>query len=193
MNDLANMVVPEVYPALELKCEEYGFDQPSDLHIGSLLKSLVASKPNSNILELGTGIGLSLSWMIEGLDEHSRITSLDNDPKLIALAKEYFDDDPRVTILCQDGEEWIEQYSGDKFDLIFADTWPGKYNHLEETLDLLKVGGLYIIDDMNEEPNWPEGHAEKASQLIHTLETKAGLTVVKMDWSTGIIICTKQF
>ena len=31
---------------------------PSDLFIGTLLKTLITSKPKSKILELGTGIGL---------------------------------------------------------------------------------------------------------------------------------------
>ncbi|CAC9536201.1 hypothetical protein [uncultured Gammaproteobacteria bacterium] len=29
-------------------------------------------------------------------------------------------------------------------DFIFTDTWPGKYNHLEDTLKLLKIGGMYV-------------------------------------------------
>jgi hypothetical protein len=31
---------------------------------------------------------------------------------------------------------------------------------------MLKPGGLYVIDDMLPQPNWPEGHAAKAEVLI---------------------------
>ena len=65
-----------------------------------------------------------------------------------------------------DGSEWLKTYEGPKFDLIFADAWPGKYYDLEETLNLLKDGGFYVIDDMNPAPDWPEGHHDKASGLI---------------------------
>ena len=41
---------------------------PSDLYIGSLLKTLIASKPNAKLLKLGMGIGLSLSWMTDGME-----------------------------------------------------------------------------------------------------------------------------
>ncbi|MEH0154065.1 class I SAM-dependent methyltransferase [Limibacter armeniacum] len=165
---------------------------PSDIYIGTLLKSLIASKPKANILELGTGVSLSLAWMIEGLDEHSNLTSIDNDPKLIGIAKDFFGNDPRLNLICIDGTEWIKNYSGDKFDLIFADAWPGKYSELEETLELLKVGGFYVIDDMTPQPNWPEGHNEKAENLTAYLESREDLTMTKMNWSTGVIICTKK-
>ena len=183
---------PKSFAQLEAKCREIGFTMPSDIYIGTLLKSLIASKPKANILELGTGISLSLAWMIEGLDEHSTLTSIDNDPKLISIAKEFFGNDSRLNIVCIDGAEWIKNYSGDKFDLIFADAWPGKYSELDETLKLLKVNGYYIIDDMNSQPNWPEGHSEKAKNLTAYLESRKDLTMTKMNWSTGVIICTKK-
>ncbi len=193
MNDSLIPDIPKVYPQLEAKCKEIGFTMPSDIYIGTLLKSLIASKPNSNILELGTGIGLSLAWMIEGLDKHSRLISIDNDPNLIGIANDFFGNDPRVQLICSDGSDWIRNYDGPFFDLIFADAWPGKYSELDETLQLLKVGGLYVIDDMNPQPNWPEGHAEKAENLIEDLASRQDFTMTMMNWSTGVVICTRRF
>lgn len=191
--DQSNILdTPKVYSQLEARCEEIGFTMPSDIYIGTLLKSLIASKPGGHILELGTGISLSLAWMVDGMDENARLVSIDNDAQLMDVAREFFGDDPRVQLVCDDGAKWIQSYEGDQFDMIFADTWPGKYNTLEETLQLLKVGGFYIIDDMNPASDWPEGHAEKAKNLIDYLESREDLTMTKMDWSTGVIICTKR-
>ncbi len=184
---------PAQLAEIEAKSEEIGFSMPSDRYIGSLLRTLIASKPNSNILELGSGTGLSLSWMVDGMDKRSQLTTIDNDPKLIEIVKHFFGTDKRVKILCADGSEWLKDYSGAKFDLIFADAWPGKYSELNITLDLLKIGGLYIIDDMLEQPNWPEGHAKKAEQLITLLENKENFKITKLNWSTGIIIAAKKF
>lgn len=192
MNESNILDSPESFSKLEKKCEEIGFTMPSDIYIGTLLKSLIASKPKSNILELGTGVSLSFAWMIEGLDEQSKLTSIDNDPQLTAIANDFFGNDPRLNLICVDGTEWIKNYSGDKFDLIFADAWPGKYSELEETLELLKTGGFYVIDDMIPQPNWPEGHSEKAENLTAYLESRKDLTMTKMNWSTGVIICTKK-
>lgn len=77
-------------------------------------------------------------------------------------------------------------------DLIFADAWDGKYYHLNETINLLKQGGIYIIDDILPRPNWPEGHQDKANVLITMLEQRHDLQIVKMCWASGIIVGIKQ-
>lgn len=164
---------------------------PSDMYIGTLLKTLVASKPSGSFLELGTGMGLSLAWILEGMDAASKLVSIDNDMDLINIAKGFFRDDSRLQLICADGEDWIAQNQDERFDLVFADAWPGKYSYLEETLELIKVGGFYIIDDMEEQPNWPEGHSEQVLSLVNKLETRQDYTITKMDWSTGVIVAVK--
>ena len=193
MNDLNILDKPKIHSEIENKSIEIGFTMPSDLHIGTFLKTLITSKPKSTLLELGTGIGLSLSWMIDGMDSESRLISIDNDPKLIEIAKNYFGQDKRVEIICADGTEWIKNHNENKFDLVFADAWPGKYSEIEEILDMIKVGGLYIIDDMLTQPNWPDGHQENVDKLIEYLENRKDFNLTKMNWSTGIIIATKKY
>ncbi len=184
--------VPRVYPDLLQKCKDIGFSMPSDVYIGTLLKTLVASKPGGDFLELGTGIGLSLAWMVDGMDEKSALITIDNDAELIEIAKKYFKDDERVTVLCEDGSEWITNYYGTPFDLIFADAWPGKYSKIDEILNLVKPGGFYIIDDMTAQPNWPDGHEENVDRLVDYLEKREDFTLTKMDWSTGVLIAVKK-
>lgn len=191
MDDTKILNIPLIHPQIEKVCAETKFTMPSDLYIGSLLKTLIRSKPMSNILELGTGIGLSLSWMIDGLDNSSKLTTIDNNQDLIDNAFQFFGHDKRVTILCEDGAAWIKQYKGEKFDLIFADAWPGKYSETDEILELLKPGGLYILDDMLPQPNWPDNHQANVDKLIDYLEERKDLTLTKMNWSTGIIIAAK--
>jgi len=183
---------PAHYPAILAKCEELGFSMPSDIYIGTFLQTLIASKPGGNVLELGTGIGLSLCWMIEGLSADTSLISIDNDPQLTKVAQGFFGTDERVELICEDGSDWIKRNKEASFDLIFADAWPGKYSELEETLAMVKVGGFYVIDDMNPQPNWPDGHAEKAEALITYLESRDDFSLTKMDWSTGVIMMCRQ-
>ena len=183
---------PKIHSQIELKSKEIGFTMPSDLYVGTLLKTLISSKSDANILELGTGIGLSLSWMIDGMDKKSSIITVDNDPKLIEVANHFFGQDERVEIVCQDGSDWIKSYKGKLFDLIFADAWPGKYSEINEVLRLLRVGGFYVIDDMQHQPNWPDGHQELVNTLIDYLEKRDDINLTKLNWSTGIIIAVKK-
>jgi len=183
---------PEQYDSLLNKSKEMGFTMPSDIYIGTLLKTLVASKPAGNFLELGTGIGLSLAWMVQGMDKDSKIISIDNDSELVEVAKLFFEDEDRLELICGDGGKWLEEHEGHSFDLIFADAWPGKYSHLDTALALLNKGGYYVIDDMQKQPNWPEGHEEKAKELVRVLDARKDMTITKMNWSTGLIVAVKK-
>lgn len=193
MNDTNILDLPSKYLAIEAKCKEIGFTMPSDIYIGTFLKTLITSKPKANLLELGTGVGLSLVWMIEGMDKYSKLTTIDNDPQLIEIAKGFFEEDERVEIVLADGAEWIKNYNDVQFDLIFADAWPGKYSEIDEMLELVKVGGFYLIDDMLTQPNWPEGHQEKVNDLVDYLEKRDDFNLTKMNWSTGIIMASRKY
>ena len=184
--------IPKIHPQIERKSEEIGFTMPSDIYIGTFLKTLISSKPGGNFLELGTGIGLSLSWMVDGMDTNSRLVSIDNDPDLVAIVRQYLGNDDRVKLLCQDGADWIRNYQGDKFDLIFADAWPGKYSEIEEILDLVTVGGFYVIDDMIPQSNWPDGHQDNVDGLVDYLENRKDFVLTKLNWSTGLIIAVRK-
>ena len=183
---------PDFLPKIQLKSKEMGFTMPSDELVGSLLRTLVASKRAANFLELGTGTGLSLSWMADGMCADSKITSIDNDPELIKVARGFFAGDPRISIIEEDGSRWVRNYKGEKFDLVFADAWPGKYSELDEILDIINPGGFYIIDDMVEQPNWPKGHQQNVNNLVLKLEERKDFVMTKLNWATGIIVMVKK-
>jgi predicted O-methyltransferase YrrM len=192
MNEANLHDLPTIHPQIEAKSKETGFTMPSDLYIGTFLKTLMSSKPNGRFLELGTGIGLSLSWMADGLQGASaQLISVDNDPELINIATDFFGDNRQISLVCQDGTEWIKQYEGPLFDLVFADAWPGKYSETDEILELIKPGGFYVIDDMTTQPNWPEGHTDKVDWLVDYLEKREDFVLTKMNWSTGVIVAVR--
>jgi len=158
----------------------------------SLLRTLAASKPSARFLELGSGTGLSTAWLLDGMDSQSRLTTVDNDEAPLSILKRHLGKDPRLSVVCADGDEYLRSLRGQQFDFIFADTWAGKYRLLEDALVLLAPSGLYVIDDMLPQPNWPEGHAEKVADLIATLEQLQGFRVTKLSWASGVVIATKR-
>jgi predicted O-methyltransferase YrrM len=192
MNEIINQPHPAVYSAIDAATKASGFTMASDPLTCSLLRTLAASKPSARFLELGTGSGLSTSWILDGMDDQSSLISIDNDHLFLQIAKDHLSADPRLTLILADGAAWINANATQKFDYIFADTWHGKYLLLCEVLSMLNKGGLYIIDDMLPQPNWPEGHAEKADNLISQLEKRTDLVLTKQVWATGIIIAVKK-
>jgi predicted O-methyltransferase YrrM len=177
---------------IENATREMNFTMASDAQTGSLLRTLAATKPRGRFLELGTGTGLSTSWILNGMDTFSTLVTVDNDRAVLNIARKFLGADQRLTVVESDGGEWIKQNENLKFHFIFADTWHGKYLMLENVLNMLHVGGLYIVDDMLPQPNWPEGHHEKALTLAKTLEQMPDLFVTHLHWSTGILVCVKK-
>ena len=163
----------------------------SDLYTGSLLKTLAASKPSGRLLELGTGTGLATAWIVAGMDANSSLVTVENNELLIEVARKNINDS-RVEFVLTDGYEWLKNYDGEKFDFIFADAMPGKYDLFEETISMLNSGGFYIIDDMLPQPNWPEGHDKKAEAFVKQIEEQKRFSGYKIEWSTGIMIVVKK-
>ena len=191
MNDTENIKLPPRLPQIMSETARLNFTMASDTLTGCLLRTLAATKPAGDFLELGTGTGMATAWLLDGMDERSRLISVEMDEAVLAVAKEFLGEDPRTDFFLADGAWWLDRAECFRFDLIFADSWPGKYTHLDEALRLLKRGGLYVIDDMLPQPNWPDGHALRADELISVLEDKEDLVITKLNWSTGVIIGTK--
>ena len=169
-----------------------GFTMASDILTCSLLRTLATSKPSGKFLELGTGTGLATAWILDGMDNDSTLVSIENDPLFLDIAKNSLGADNRLNLELTDAGVWINQNKNQRFDYIFADTWYGKYLFLDEALSMLNRGGLYIIDDMLPQPNWPDGHQEKVTRLISYLETREDLILTRQVWATGIIIAVKK-
>jgi predicted O-methyltransferase YrrM len=192
MDQLINQAFPKTYKSIDEATKLSGFTMASDVLTCSLLRTLAGTKPAGKFLELGTGTGLSASWILDGMDKDSTLTSIDNDQQFLEIAQSFLGSDKRLQLICTDGGDWVNINADQKYDYIFADTWHGKYLLLDEVLAMLNKGGLYIIDDMIPLPNWPDGHHEKAIKLVDLLEKRDDLVLTKQVWATGIIVAVKK-
>lgn len=183
---------PDAFRLIDEATKLSGFTMASEPLTGSLLRTLAGTKPGGKFLELGTGTGLSTSWILDGMDDHAILTSIDKDARLLDIARTSLDSDKRLQLICIDGEEWVKANAGQQFDFIFADTWHGKYLLLDEVLAMVRQGGIYFVDDMLPQRNWPDGHREKVANLVRVLEGREDFTLTKLNWATGIIIAVKK-
>lgn len=85
----------------------------------------------------------------------------------------------------------LERSQPNQFDFIYADTWPGKFTHLERALALLRVGGFYFVDDLLPQASWPAGHAPKVPLLIEQLERQHGFVATKLAWASGLMVLVR--
>jgi predicted O-methyltransferase YrrM len=191
MNDHEISGTPAVLEAIGKDAAALGFTMASEPRTGALLATLAASKPGGQLLELGTGTGIGTAWLLSGMDADSRLETVDTDADVVAVARRHLASDSRVTFHVMDGADFIGQLPQGQFDLIYADAWPGKFTHLDETLSRLRVGGIYFIDDLMPQPNWPEGHAPKVPALIDAIERRSGFATVKLSWASGLMLAVR--
>jgi predicted O-methyltransferase YrrM len=192
MNDTILIKPPASLKQIEARSKHLDFGMASDPCTGALLAALAASKPGGHFLELGTGTGIATAWLLSGMDPASTLISVDVHSEFQAVARAVLGHDPRLTLVLEDGIQFLNKQPPQSFDFIFADAMPGKYESLDQALSLVKPGGFYIIDDMLPQPNWPEDHNAKATALVERLSRESDFMVAPLSCSTGIILLVRR-
>jgi predicted O-methyltransferase YrrM len=167
------------------------FPMASEELVGALLRTLAASKPGGRFLEIGTGTGLATVWLLDGMDEQAHLTSIEADGQWAAIAAKHLRHDSRLTLLVADAFSWFGGQPANSYDLVFADAMPGKFDGFDQLWRLLKRGGLYVIDDLLPQANWPAGHQTRVDNLIAELDSRADARAARMSWASGVVIMTK--
>jgi predicted O-methyltransferase YrrM len=205
MHESPFFTLPPKLARVQVLTAALDFTMASERGTGNLLQVLAASKPGGRFLELGTGTGIATAWLLSGMDATSTLISIDTDPSVQSVAREILDADPRLTLLNEDAEAWLNAHfavlppsqnpppkRGEQFDLIFADAMPGKFIARDQALALVAPGGFYIVDDLLPQPNWPEGHAEKIPPLQYSLSSHPGFFSLPMAWASGIMVLVRK-
>jgi predicted O-methyltransferase YrrM len=192
MEDLIYIAPPRTIPQIQEQTVALKFGMASEPLTGALLRTLAASRPGGRLLELGTGTGLATAWLLDGMDQTSTLTSVDNDSLVQAVAVKCLGDDPRLQLIHLNAIDFLGSQTPQSFDLVFADALPGKYEGLDLALAVVKPGGFYVIDDMLPQTNWPAGHAERVQVLMERLARREDFTFVPMVWASGIIIAVRK-
>lgn len=183
---------PAILESLLVESDALDFRLASDTLTGSLLRVLAASKPAGKLLELGTGTGAGTAWLLDGMGPKSRLLSVDNDPLVLAVARQFLASDSRVEFRCEDAAALLVELPKASFDLIFADAWVGKYTHFDEALSLLRPGGCYVVDDMAPQNSWHDDHRARAIGLVAELASRSDFNVTEIAWSTGIVLAIRR-
>ena len=147
------------------------------------------SKPQGRLLELGTGTGLATACLLAGMDSVSKLVSVDNDARVQAIARDFLGSDKRVSFELADGLEFIRAQQQQSFDLVFANSWAGKY---DGALALVRRGGFFIGDDLLPQANWPENHQDRADGLVAYLERLKVWTMVTLSSGPGFVIAVRS-
>ena len=186
-------ITPKHYENIIEKSQEVHFEIYSQEDLGILLRFLTASKNEARVLELGTGTGLALSWILDGLGAKGVVVSVEKEAQYLELAASFFGEDSRLQLVHKDAHLWVNENKTTRFDIIFADTWTGKFTELETVLNMVKPGGFYVVDDLNQQPDWPRGHQDKVILLLDKLKCQKDFYTLPLDIGSGfMVLCRKR-
>ncbi|WP_100446866.1 O-methyltransferase [Glycomyces xiaoerkulensis] len=181
---------PAVLEQIGYLSETLGFAMSCDRRVGSLLAVLAASKPGGNLVEIGTGFGAGAAWLLSGMDDEARLTTVEIDRSNVAIARSQLGGDERVQIVEADAHAWLERYDGIPIDLAFVDWRAGKFAQLDRVVELLAPGGLYVVDDLLPQPTWPDGHERRIGEFFGSWP-RTDMAAVPIEWASGLLIAAK--
>lgn len=186
------MSVPERVRAAEALSQQLGFSMSCDPGAGALLSVLAAAVPaDGRVLELGTGAGVGLAWIVDGLGGRAdvEVVSVELDP-VVGAAVASIDRPEFVAVEVGNGLDFITEPAA--WDLIFADAQGGKWEGLADTIRSLRPGGILLVDDMTPAEFVNDEHRDKTAEVRDRLLSSDDLVAVELAWSTGLILATRR-
>ncbi len=191
MDDQPHDIPPLVAEAQALAKAEND-EMSSGPRTGALLRTLAASKPGGLVLEVGTGLGVGAAWLLAGMDSASRLVTLEVHEGAADLSRSLLARDDRCEVVTTRAEEWLEEYSGPPFDLVFVDTTIVKFHRRDLVIRSLAPGGLFVADDLVPQPKWVDTHQERVRGFLTDIWDEKDLIVTLMDWDTGLCVAARR-
>ena len=178
--------------AAEERAAEHGFEHSCERDVGEMLAVLAATTPlDGRILELGTGFGVGLAWIQNGLSTRGdvEVLAIERDAEQVAVLTEV-ELPAYVTVLEGDIAELLPALG--QFDLIFADAEAGKWTGLELTIGALAPQGLLLVDDMDISRYDSEKDRLTVENVRKALMTDSRLAAVELDIASGVLLASRR-
>ena len=173
--------------------------------VAKFLKFMVGLTKSEQILEIGTAIGYSTTYLAWGLGERSgQITTIDIQLERLEQAKNNLARAglrEKVHFILGDAKEVLPTLTG-PYDYIFLDSAKGQYlNLLPECLRLLKPGGLLVTDNVyfrgmveGQVPLHPRFKTivKRLRQYLDTLKQHPELDTIILSLGDGLALSYKK-
>ena len=132
--------------------------------VGALLKFLASTIDASNVVEIGTGTGVSGLWLFRGMNSAGVLTSIDSDQERQRAAKEIFSEagiaSNKIRLIAGRAIEVVDKLTDNAYDLMFINGDKLEYETLfEQSLRLLRPGGLLVFHNVLSDSNAADNEA----------------------------------
>jgi len=175
------------------RAQEWGFTKSSRPEVGRLLSVLAAAvPPGGRVLEIGTGAGVGLTWIVHGLGSRDdvEVISVDLDPERAASVRAFGWPD-WVSVVTGDGAKVLRDSPG-SFDLIFPDSPDEKTFGIGPSIAALRPGGILLLDDMEELKERGPERTARLSEVRHQLSEAPDLLYVDLPLVSGVVLAARR-
>ncbi|MCS4275523.1 MULTISPECIES: O-methyltransferase [Mycetocola] len=127
---------------------EFGLT-PVSPALGAQLAVFAAASRAANIIEIGTGAGVSGLWLLEG-SATSVLTTIDHEPEHLAAAKQAFADagipSSRLRLIGGPALDVLTRMNENSYDIVLVDADPAQViETVEHALRLVRPGGTVLV------------------------------------------------
>jgi predicted O-methyltransferase YrrM len=182
--------IPALSKKAQARADAGQFKMSSEPRVGALLRTLVASKPGGNILEVGAGVGVGAGWLLDGMDATARLTSLEVHVRIGTVCQQMLASDTRVEVVITDATEWLTAYDGPDFDFVFVDTTVTKFHRRDSLFAHLADGAIFVADDLLPQDSWDPSHPDRVERFRKEIMEEPDLVPTMVDWASGLVIAT---
>jgi predicted O-methyltransferase YrrM len=171
------------------KSSELGLN-PIGQGVGALLKFLASTIDASNVVEIGTGTGVSGLWLFRGMNSAGVLTSIDSDQERQRAAKEIFSDagiaTNKIRLIAGRAIEVVGKLTDNAYDLMFINGDKLEYETLfEQSLRLLRPGGLLVFHNILGDSNAADNEAVRI--VSEKIKDDSRLVSVMIPSGSGMI------
>ncbi|WP_438352578.1 O-methyltransferase [Microbacterium sp. CJ88] len=122
---------------------------PVSAPVGAQIAVIAAVSNALNIVEIGTGAGVSGLWLLHG-SPRATLTSIDNEPEHLAVARRAFSDariaPARARFITGRAADVLPRMNEASYDIVLVDADPeGVIDYVEHALRLVRAGGTVLI------------------------------------------------
>ncbi len=169
---------------------------------GAVLRTFAAAIDAKNVVEIGTGAGVSALWLLEGMNPDGVLTSVDNEAEHQLIAKDALTQagisPNRVRLIHGNSQEVLDRLTESAYDIVLISGRPLELNaHVDRAMHLLRPGGLLIIDralwnDKLADSNQQDAETSAVRGMVESLATNEDLIGALLPVGGGLLVSVKK-
>jgi predicted O-methyltransferase YrrM len=169
---------------------------------GAALRLLAAATRATNVLEVGTGAGVSGLYLMGGMPEEGQFVSIDIESENQRAAKETFTEagipTTRYRLINGSAPDVLPRMRDDAYDLVFVDADKSAYSvYYEQAMRMLRPGGIVAFDnalwhDRVADPSQRDADTVALRELGRTIRDDARLVSALLPVGDGLLVAAKR-